>query len=422
MRTVLLPRGLAGALWLAAFAAAPSVAAGQTPPIPVLTVSEPQAVSADTFRIVFGVQELRGGGILVNDARARRLVTLDRDLRLATIVLDSVSGAVNSYGTRSVQLIPFTADSSLFVDFATQSLLVIDPTGNVARVMAAPKPSDLTYLASGSARTDSRGRLIYRSFAFPQPTLAELNAPTRVMVAPDSMPLVRADFDTRAVDTVARVKAGGGTTSTSTRSTAPGSPPTMTSTIDPLPTYDDWTIHADGSIAIVRGFDYHIDWISPDGTMTSSPKMPYAWRRLTTEDKEQLIDSMRKAMDESMRRVDSMRAAAAAASGGRAINIIRPTYEYFPPDKILDYYPPIRPGAVSADRDGNIWILPYTSAQGPEKGIVYDVVNRKGELYMRVRLPEGRSIAGFGADGVLYLMNGSLDAGWRIERVRVLRD
>ena len=36
--------------------------------------------------------------------------------------------------------------------------------------------------------------------------------------------------------------------------------------------------------------------------------------------------------------------------------------------------------------------------------LVYDVVNRKGELSHRVQLPAGRQIAGFGPNGTIYLL------------------
>lgn len=35
--------------------------------------------------------------------------------------------------------------------------------------------------------------------------------------------------------------------------------------------------------------------------------------------------------------------------------------------------------------------------------LVYDVVNRKGELVYRVQLPPGRQIVGFGPNGAVYL-------------------
>jgi hypothetical protein len=95
---------------------------------------------------------------------------------------------------------------------------------------------------------------------------------------------------------------------------------------------------------------------------------------------------------------------------------IRPETEFASPADIVDYYPPIRPGAARPDRDGNLWILTATSAQSKEGELVYDVVNTKGELFQRVRFPVGRSLAGFGPRGVVYMMHGSLGKGFVLER------
>ena len=38
----------------------------------------------------------------------------------------------------------------------------------------------------------------------------------------------------------------------------------------------------DGSVAILRGRDYHIDWINADGSRVSSPKMPFDWKHSPT--------------------------------------------------------------------------------------------------------------------------------------------
>ena len=86
-----------------------------------------------------------------------------------------------------------------------------------------------------------------------------------------------------------------------------------------------------------------------------------------------------------------------------------------------DYYPPIRGGTVKSDLDGNVWLLPNTSARSTNGGIVYDVVNRKGELFERVEMPRERSIAGFGPQGTIYLMWRDSTQAWRVERTRVKR-
>jgi len=66
-----------------------------------------------------------------------------------------------------------------------------------------------------------------------------------------------------------------------------------------------------------------------------------------------------------------------------------------------------------------LWILPSTSAQSVAGELVYDVINRKGELLYRVRLPVGRSISGFAPGGIVFLINGSIKNGFTLERARL---
>ena len=72
------------------------------------------------------------------------------------------------------------------------------------------------------------------------------------------------------------------------------------------------------------------------------------------------------------------------------------------PQEIPDFIPPTRLGSMKLDFDGNLWIPPTTTrdAQG---GLLYDVVNRKGEVIERVQLPAGRGIAGFVPGGRVVL-------------------
>ena len=73
--------------------------------------------------------------------------------------------------------------------------------------------------------------------------------------------------------------------------------------------------------------------------------------------------------------------------------------EVAPASDLPDYMPPVlRSGLMKADAEGNVWILPSTSSQAGG-GLLYDIVNRKGELFQRVRLPAGRALEGFGANG-----------------------
>ena len=107
---------------------------------------------------------------------------------------------------------------------------------------------------------------------------------------------------------------------------------------------------------------------------------------------------------------------------GGGLQMSAPIIEYVPINEIADYYPAIRSGAAKADLDGNLWILPTTSAQAKAGELVYDVVNNRGELFQRVRLPVGRSIAGFGHNGIVYLMYREGTTGWFLERTKILNN
>jgi hypothetical protein len=87
------------------------------------------------------------------------------------------------------------------------------------------------------------------------------------------------------------------------------------------------------------------------------------------------------------------------------------------PAELPGYRPPIAPGAVRADADGNLWIrtIPPRPAPG---GPVYDVVSRKGELTDRIQLPPGYTLAGFGKGKVVYLSMRD-QGGIKLARVRL---
>ena len=92
--------------------------------------------------------------------------------------------------------------------------------------------------------------------------------------------------------------------------------------------------------------------------------------------------------------------------------------EVGPVSDLPDYMPPVlRAGLMKADMQGNLWILPSTSSQSGN-GLLYDVVNRQGEIFERVRLPEGRALEGFGANGTIYLTSHE-EGVVRLERARL---
>ena len=270
----------------------------QTPP--VHTISTASAVSSDAFRIVASVREVSGGKVLVNDIVARRLVLMDSSMHVLRVVVDSTADADgDSYGTRPGALIPYRGDTTLFVDPVAYSVLVIDGDGKIVRARSIWRAQDANFVASpgmaiGQIGTDARGRIVYRIPAARAPNSMPRpadGAPV-VMAMPDSSFVVAADMDTRKIDTLGVVKSPAITM----RMTRDNGRFNVSPIIRPLQVVDEWAVLSDGRVAFVRGRDYRIEYVNADGTITSSGKLPFDWQRLSDEDKQQLIDSTRTAM------------------------------------------------------------------------------------------------------------------------------
>lgn len=276
---------------------------------------------------------------------------------------------------------------------------------------------------------------------------------------PDSVPIVRVNFDTRKADTVTFVKVP----KNETQMTRGDDGQTrITVKVNPLPQADDWALLSDGTVAVIRVLDYHVDYYTPEGKHIVGERLPYDWKQIPEEDKIKFVDSLKTIAKTANER--------AGSNNGP----MRMTFEPIAVERFPDYFPPVRQGASIADRNGNLWIIPSTSTLasqlatqmqqqmgrgmgggpgGPPGGgapptgaagagaagaaggqggrgerggrggdaggmgaamgllgamanqppIVYDVVSREGKLVERVKLPAGRQIAGFGANGLIYL-------------------
>ncbi|MDB4873922.1 MAG: hypothetical protein JWM41_368 [Gemmatimonadetes bacterium] len=406
----------------------------------------PSAASKTVFGSVTTVRQLLNGGVLVNDVGKRQLVLLDSSLATASVVLDS-STAGNSYGPRGGALIPY-GDSTLFVDGASLSMLVLSPSGAIARVMSVPRSQDAPSLvnpAFGSPGFDGKGRLVYRTpvrSALPPITMGASNAQTFSMPEqPDSAAVVAIDLVTRKSDTLGYFKIA----RTKMNITRTDAGATLMPEINPLQAVDEWAVLPNGSIVIVRGRDYHVDRLAADGKITSNPKIPYEWQRLTDEDKVAVIDSAKTAYDRLRAAgpaaaaraaemgfatgtriavggggADGMRSALEGARAGAAnATAVLPPATFVTASELPDYRPVfVGPMAVRGDADGNLWVRTTATRQGAIAGPIYDVINPKGELIDRVQVPAGRTIAGFGTGGAVYLTSRD-DGGVKVERAAI---
>lgn len=427
---------IAGVLVLVALSALSAVPATAQRGIPIVDLPPAAVKTSETLGAVLGVRQLSGGMVLVNDAGRRQVRLFDSLFATSTVVLDSTAGTSTSYGRRPAPLLTYVGDSSLFPDYQSRTAIVLDERGRVARSLALPTITDIGLIRRGAA-IDDKGRIIFAGNA---PRIPASKEGEHQIIA-DSVPILRADLSLRRTDTVGRIARPEGRT---TAVTADGSASIIIWTVDPLRTVDDWAVLSDGSLALVRGHDYHVDWVRSDGATSSSAKMPFDWKRLGEDDKQRIIDSTRAKIDtaiasglmldqidqiEVLRRAPGAGASppGGASQGGRGERAAGGSsspfagMRFLPPevvsaDKIADYYPPLRSGTALADRDGNLWILPTTSTQSRRGELVYDVVNNAGELYKRVRVPLGRLIVGFGPGGTVYMTSGNSTSGYVLER------
>lgn len=365
-------------------------------------------------------------GILVNEPTKRRVILFDSTLSKFTIVADTTLETGNAYAGRFGSLLGYKGDSSLFMDPQSMSMLVIDPSGKIARVMSMPSSQNSFGLGLPGAAYDGLGHLIFRGNPIPRMPAFGPNGPIGTPEFPDSVPILRINLASRALDTLSWVKVQK-IKMEMTRSE--DGRVSITSQVNPLPVVDEIAILPDGTVALIRGKDYHVDFVNADGSRLSAAKIPFDWQRLTDEDKIALMDSVKVARERLAAATPAVTlggaggpqvAIAGGGAGGAAPEINfqfggprgsaapggatrpAPQMNLVPASELPDYKPAFFAGASRSDNDGNIWIrtIPTKSIPG---GPVYDVINRKGELVERVQIPLNSAIVGFDSTGSVYM-------------------
>ena len=411
---------------LAAAVGLASDGSAQTAPT-VRLIDAPNAVSPHTLGSPSAVRQLRDGRLLVNDTQRRQLLVLDAAMTAMTVIADSASGSARSYGARAGGIIPYLADSTLFVDPAGLSMFVIGPDGAIARIASLPRSQDAAALANNTATLpglDARGRLVYRGLTRVKQVQ---NGGLTTAVFPDSIDIDRLELATRHVDTIGYFKV----MKTKMVITQTEHGMAVGSEVNPLQTVDDWAVLADGSVAIVRGQDYHVDVVRPDGSVHEAPKIPFEWVALTDEMKQAVLDSAKAQVTRALAggtmtpQMMEMHGGGApmgghgAPSGASSNNAqpAAPAIKMVGIDQLPDYQPAFASGAARADADGNVWVRTSATRKGAIGGPIYDVIDGTGRLVDRVQLQPGRQVVGFGPRGVVYL-SARDDRGAWLERTK----
>ncbi len=433
----------------------PRIAAQAVPP--VRSLGSILATSPVTFASVTQIVSLSDGRVLVADLAKRRMLLLDRSLANPTVVLDSTPGKENSFlraltttlddkgqyvlpsspgqlaaqlaATRSF-LISFRADSSIWYDVSSGAFAVIGPSGKVDRVFATPVDGSSVWVPTQTPSWSAASGLVFTAGKGIARRAAQAPPPGVTVWIEDSSLVERMNLSSRALDTVAGIAAGAGTWLTGAAAPAAGGragpggrgggAASTTAPFPLFPFYDDVVTTTDGTIAIFHAREYRIEWLGAGSTRLPGARLTYPWHQFTDAERKRIIDSVNA---KRMKPYDSVVAKRAADSArlGSAPTVARvvttdgvrstqqvPAPPPRPPklatqNEVTEYAPATTRSSMLADADNHGWLRPVPLT--PEAGfVIWDVISRTDGVVDRVRIPESRTIAGFGPGGFIYLV------------------
>ena len=337
--------------------------------------AEKEVEFPEGFGLLGNVRELPDGRVLVADPLGQILAALDMDAGTMDMWGREGGGPQEYRQPDAVHALP--GDSTLLVDLGNGRLTVIAPDGAFART----RP-----IALGGGPTPGRGPGM--QIAIPRVVDGEgrIYFPVRNFQSPgDSSSIARVSVGSDAVETVARFKPREVQQS--------GSGGRIVFQVRPMSPEDDWAVGEDGTIALVRSEDYHIDVLHPDGRVSTGPAVDHRRIRPRDEEKQAWLDGgassglqVRVSLNAGVREVQFSRG---GPGGNASINDV----DW--PDRM----PSFRSGSTRIDPEGRIWVGRTMRAGEPS---LFDIFDDEGRPIGQVTLDPNSSIVGFGEDGALY--------------------
>ncbi len=405
-----LPRPLPAAVLAIAAIASAGCAPDDAAPIgavPRHVLDEPEVVSGE-FGSVNGMVERTDGTLLVADRISGELVLADLDAGTRTMVGSRGEGPEEYQ--RPSGLWPLPGDSALLMDNGNGRLVILRPdlSFGATRPMIEVNPDGgITFL--NPRAVDGAGR-IYTTGAVSMQIGAGGGSSEP---GSDSAAVVRTELSDLSADTVARLAPQPGSSFESRAGSDGNLMLTMQQT--PYTPSDSWGVAPDGSVAVARAADYHLDWIAPYGSVRIGPPVLYDPVPLSQAEKEAWVAGERP----SARAGTFVMSGGGVPSPGGGTSVSRNVSINTGSDDVDDYdWPETLPpftGRIRIDSEGRAWLRRYQPAGAP---FLYDIFTPDAEHAATVEMAEGRTVIGFG-DGVVYAtFNDDVDLVY-IERFRL---
>ena len=356
------------------------IAAQQT-----VTLGEPRAESAEPFSDIAGLRSLSDGTLLIADGLEGQLLRVSEDLAQAEAIGRAGAGP-REYRTPD-GLYAMAADTTLMVDLGNGRLAVLAPSGEIVRTIPMVSGDGPAMRLMIPGAVDRTGRVFFRAMGM---------MPGGV---PDSATVQVFDPRMEAAADVAKVKLP----EMNTRSSGGANDQRTMIRPIPLSREDAWTASPEGELIIARSRDdvYWLEIVGEDGAVRG-PEVPYRPISVGNADKQEWVASLSNALGVGVE-IENGRQRTTFSRGGRGGEADPADFEW-PETK-----PAFPAGAIQVAFDGTVWLRRHVPAGQPQR---YDVLDRSGRPLGSVRLPEGRSLEGFG-DGHVYLSRtDDLDFVW----------
>jgi hypothetical protein len=369
---------------------------------PLRRLAQPVASLEEPFTAVSGVRELSDGRVLVSDSRDRTIQLIDLRTGDAVAVGREGSGP-GEFGVPS-RLYAMPGDSTLMPDFQNGRYLIILPNGKPGPTFRVPESSPAFFATL--LGVDARGRLLMQR-SRPAADGGPMAASSGIV------DVLRYDRALQQTDTLGQMRAPEGER-TGARS-LPGGMLQMSTNL-PFAARDVAAVTPAGDLAVVRVAGYRVEWFGADGRRVLGPSATPPAVRITQAEREAFVKSQVRPGGIIVRggAEAASPAAGSSAAAARERAVVGNVDALFTPDMVWpDVKPPFLAGAAQADANGALWVL-RTRAHN-DSTPTFDVFDHAGRVTMRVALPHGARLVGFGPAGV-YVVRTDADDLQYLER------
>ena len=340
---------------------------------------------------------LSDGKVVVADPELEKLVSVDFSDGSVTELMKQGDKDDQFGGIRRIWM--WRGDSIAAMDSARNRAWILSSSGGAARIMplgggggrrgggaggfvggrggrgggaGALRPRPMTPPMVPEYMLD--GKHLFYSLTPPPPAspVRDGSAPPRSMWT-----VMRNSFEARKLDTVARfLPRQPNKTPVTIRNSASGvAAVTSIHDISEFIPADAWFVYRDGTVGVLRGADYHIDFFGPDDSRAKTQPIPFPAIKITNDEKKRSLDAFKKKEQEYVDRAYALK-----IDEGWTWPEIHPPFRH-----------DVQPIVDQLDR---VWVA--VRCASTDKAECYDVIDRDGQRVVRLRLPEKTTLLAVG--------------------------